>query len=128
MQALLVCFVTGEQKASAIKKLPLPLQFAVQALDVQIFEKQCKPIALAELAKRCHVGPEHLCRLFSKHLGMGPIQYFMKKRLEQAATLLTRSNLTVKEVAAATGFEDPYHFSKAFSKRYGVPPLKYRNP
>ncbi len=126
LEALLSVFVAGAGEAAAARKLPVPLQFAVQALDVQISEKRCKPLPLKELAKRSHVGPEHLCRLFAKHFGTGPIQYFMKKRLEQAATLLRRSNLTVKEVATATGFEDPYHFSKAFTKQYRLSPLKYR--
>jgi AraC family transcriptional regulator of arabinose operon len=40
--------------------------------------------------------------------------------------LLVRSNLTVKEIAAATGFASPYHFSNKFRGVCNVPPREYR--
>ena len=46
-------------------------------------------------------------------------------RLARAAQLLMQQAGTVAEVAYATGFEDPKHFSKLFRQVYGVPPSQY---
>lgn len=47
-------------------------------------------------------------------------------RLERAVQLLTQQAGMVAEVAYATGFQDPKHFSKLFRQVYGVPPSQYR--
>ena len=47
-------------------------------------------------------------------------------RLGRAAQLLVQQAGTVAEVAYASGFQDPKHFSKLFRQVYGVPPSQYR--
>jgi AraC family transcriptional regulator of arabinose operon len=47
-------------------------------------------------------------------------------RLRHAARLLEVTDLTVERVAAASGFPSPFHFSRVFRERYGVPPGAYR--
>ena len=44
-----------------------------------------------------------LQRLFRRHLGMTPTQYFLKARLQRARHLLQFSALSVTEIAIATG-------------------------
>lgn len=47
-------------------------------------------------------------------------------RLLHAARLLEATELPVERVAAASGFGSPFHFSRVFRQRYGVPPGEYR--
>lgn len=86
-----------------------------------------RPMDLDELAMVGHVSKEHLGRLFRRHYGAGIIGSLELVRLDRAATLLARSNLTITEVAASIGFRDPLHFSKRFRNAYGVSPRSYRD-
>lgn len=62
-----------------------------------------------------------------KELANQPARDFIRTiRLKQAATLLSEKNLTVSEVAYATGFSNLSHFSNSFRDFYGVSPTEYK--
>jgi AraC family transcriptional regulator len=92
----------------------------------QQWSLQMRPLTLAELAGAAGVSKEHLARLFQRRYGSGLIHALDLIRLDRAATLLARSNLTVTEIARTCGFADPLHFSKRFASMYGTPPRTFR--
>jgi AraC family transcriptional regulator len=85
-----------------------------------------RALPLRELAAGACVSAGYLSRLFRRHYGTGPVAAFELLRLARAATLLSRSNLSVGAVADACGFANPYHFSRRFHRAYGQPPGRYR--
>jgi len=107
-------------------KLPVGVEKALGAMRRALAQDPPLPITLEELARTAHVTPEHLCRLFRRHLNLGPLECAGLARLERAASLLVRSNLAVREIADATGFVSQYHFSNKFKRIYGVSPRDYR--
>ena len=107
-------------------ELPKPVENAMTFIRRVIFYEQPRPITLAELAGAAHVSPEHLCRLFRNSLNLAPLESVRLARLQFAASLISRSNMTVKEVADAAGFATPYHFSRVFHETYGVAPSRFR--
>jgi len=107
-------------------KLPAAVEKALTAIRRALAQDPPAPITLEELARMSHVTAEHLCRLFRRHLNLGPLECAGLARLERAASLLVRSNLAVREIADATGFVSPYHFSNKFKRVYGVSPRDYR--
>jgi AraC-like DNA-binding protein len=78
--------------------------------------------SLAEIARTVHVSPEHFHRLFRARFHTTPFEYLLGRRLALARTLLTEGKLSVKEVAVACGYDDPYYFSRLFRQRHGYPP------
>ncbi len=106
--------------------LPDAIQKALKAIREALAQDPVPPITLQGLAQAAHVSPEYLCRLFRRHLNLGPLECAGLARLERAASLLVRSNLSIKEIADAVGFVSPYHFSNKFRKVYGVSPRDYR--
>ena len=70
-----------------------------------------------------YLSPFYISRIFKSEIGDTPIHYLINIRLERAKELL-ESGLaeSVQEVAAQVGYDDVYHFSKLFKKRYGFPP------
>jgi transcriptional regulator GlxA family with amidase domain len=72
------------------------------------------------------VTEKHLCRLFTKTLGHAPLKTFTLLKLQGARQLLTRTNLSVTEIAERCGFNSPFYFSRCFSKTFGVPPSALR--
>jgi AraC-like DNA-binding protein len=77
-------------------------------------------------ARACRVGPEYFSRLFREHTGQTPSQFLARLRMHHAARLLQQSDLTVKAVGRAVGFEDPYHFSRVFKQIHGAAPRDFK--
>ena len=68
-----------------------------------------------------------LQRAFTKHFAMSPKQYLIQLRMDHALELLTKRELSIKEISFACGFTDEKYFSRAFKKIYGYPPTQLRN-
>ena len=78
---------------------------------------------LAEIAGTSY---DHFRRCFKAETGLSPKQYWLNLRVQQACNLLINPNRTVKDVAAMTGFDDPYYFSRLFKTKVGLSPKHYR--
>ena len=83
-------------------------------------------ITLKSLADRFSLTREHLCRSFTAAFGVSPIHYLNVCRYERARELLAKTDMSVTEVAAATGYSSIHYFSRAFSGAAGVSPYEYR--
>jgi AraC-like DNA-binding protein len=64
--------------------------------------------------------------VFREVTGYPPLDYLRRLRVEEARRLLADARLSVKEVAARTGFRDTSHFSKVFRRIDGLSPAHYR--
>lgn len=78
------------------------------------------------IAAQSGVSQRQLQRLFRRHLGMTPTQYFLKARLQRARHLLHYSTLSVTEIAVATGFASISHFTRRYTELYGRTPTAER--
>ncbi len=92
---------------------------ALRALD----ERRASNEELADMLNMSRNGFLHL---FRKETGVSPQSYSRRKRLDDACVMLHFSDTPIEEVAAAAGFYDRYHFSKAFKREFGVSPGEYR--
>lgn len=81
-----------------------------------------EPLELEELAQLNTVSVRQLERLFNKYLGRKPSQYYLELRLNRARELLLRSESQVRDIALACGFASPAHFSKCYSRQFGLSP------
>jgi AraC family transcriptional regulator len=107
------------------------VQRAVDWLTATLRKQPDAPVSLANLAEAAKVNPSHLTRLFRRSdrggVGASPMRVVQLMRLEQAMTLLERSNLTIQEIAHRTGFASQFHFSRVFRATYGQPPTALRD-
>ncbi len=78
------------------------------------------------LAAQLDVDRSTLFRHFRAAYGISPKQYIERRRFRKACALLRETSLSVNEVAATCGFLDACYFSRAFQKRFGVPPSRWR--
>jgi transcriptional regulator GlxA family with amidase domain len=85
-------------------------------------QHRARPLAVSELARAVNMSPSYLRRLFRAHVGMSPFDYCRLLRLEHAHMLLQTSFMSVKEVMAASGWNDPSHFCREFKRRFGTSP------
>lgn len=81
---------------------------------------------LDTLAASANVSKYHFIKKFKDWSGQSPIQYFIHMKVQRACYLLDSSPMSVKEVAAALGYDDVYYFSRLFKKVLGIAPSDYR--
>jgi AraC-like DNA-binding protein len=84
-------------------------------------------ITLKELAEKAGMSIPHLSAEFKRYCGESPINYLIGIRLQQARYLLLDRQLQITEIASRVGYDDIYHFSKLFKKRFGMSPRAMRN-
>jgi transcriptional regulator GlxA family with amidase domain len=68
----------------------------------------------------------HLQRLFKEATGVALGQALAEKRLQKAASLLATTNLRIKEIAYAVGYEHTSSFTRAFERRFAQAPRHFR--
>ncbi len=85
-----------------------------------------KPITVADMAKTLYLSQSTIERRFKEHLGLTPLAYINKRKLQAAAALL-RSGSSVSEAALSLGFSATSHFIALFEKHYGTTPHRYKS-
>lgn len=94
---------------------------------VELLRDRCRDeLSVAEIAAAAGVHPVHLARTFRRHLRCTPGQFMRFYQLEHAASMLLRTARPLAEVALCSGFADQSHFSRVFTRHFGLPPGKYR--
>lgn len=97
----------------------------LRVLDA-IADDLAAPHSLTTLAQVVALSPSRLAHLFAAGVGDSVMGTVRRLRLRRAAWLLESTGLSVGEVAAEVGFGSPFHFSRQFRARYGLPPRAYR--
>jgi transcriptional regulator GlxA family with amidase domain len=82
--------------------------------------------SVRELAKLAGASRASFARLFQRATGMSPQRWLTAQRLERAAQLLHNSDATLAEIAVQVGYVSEFAFSRAFKRRHGVAPARYR--
>lgn len=83
-------------------------------------------LTLDQVAQAANVSRNTCLACFRRVLGLSPMEYLLNHRLEQACHLLLTTHWPVSQVAEACGFGDASYFGKAFRKKTGLSPAKYR--
>lgn len=82
--------------------------------------------SLDELAKHTHYSKEYLIRLFKRATGMTPYHYRQLIRLRLSCRSLEETELTIGEIATASGYSGISSYSSQFKKHFGISPVEYR--
>lgn len=86
-------------------------------------------ISPRDVVAQSNYSKNHLERIFKEHTGMNIRTYMTYLRLERAKNLLLTTSLSLKEIAAHTGFKEYRSLYNLFIKTYGASPGEYRmNP
>lgn len=92
---------------------------------LQVMESQPAQ-SVHELAREVSLSPAHLERLFKRETGTHLRDALAEKRLQRAQHLLVHSNMEIKEIACAVGYRHHSSFVRAFRRRAGESPKRYR--
>lgn len=102
----------------------LPHQAVREAMRIAEQELDSS-LSLRDIAERVGMHPSHLSRLFHQETGRTFSDYRLKLRMEQAKRMIAGGG-KVHEASAATGFKNVAHFSRAFTRYWGKPPVAFK--
>ncbi|WP_256972704.1 AraC family transcriptional regulator [Saccharibacillus sp. O23] len=103
-----------------------PAESIAERTERYLRSHYAEPLTAASLSEALHFHYNYLTRCMKRINGLTPMEYLEEYRLEQARLLLLRTETPVAAVAERVGFETAPYFSRRFSARFGVPPLRFR--
>jgi AraC-like DNA-binding protein len=81
---------------------------------------------VAELARAARVSASHAVRTLKTSTGLGVVGHLRQRRVALARHLLETTSFSIKEVAAAAGYNNASHFCRQFKHVCGCTPFAYR--
>lgn len=81
---------------------------------------------IQEAAVAMNLSAAHLTRLFQRFGRVSPGAHARHVRLQQAADRLAGSHERITDIAERCGYADAFHFSRAFSRAFGMSPRAFR--
>lgn len=85
-----------------------------------------RPWRAAEMAALANLSDSRFAHLFRDKIGVAPLQYLERLRIDRAKALLLSTNKPVKQIAAEVGYPDPLHFSGRFRRLASLSPRDFR--
>lgn len=92
-----------------------------------LHEKPAYPWTLADLSHSIAASRTVLAERFTKLVGVPPMQYLKRWRLQLAAEMLSGGTAKVSSIATRVGYESEAAFSRAFKKETGLSPATWRS-
>ncbi|HWB24801.1 MAG TPA: two-component regulator propeller domain-containing protein [Chitinophagaceae bacterium] len=115
-----------EAKSTSINVASPDEKFIQQAL--QIIEKNIAnpEFSVEELSKQLFMSRVSAYKRIFALTGKTPIEFIRAVRLERAAQLLAKTDMTVAEIAYQVGFNNPKYFTRYFKAVYNMVPSAYQ--
>ena len=100
-------------------------KYVVEQIIEYFEDHYAEKISLDQIADNMYLSTAYVSKIFKSETGNTPIRHLIDIRLERAKELLEKGwEGSIQEIAMQVGYDDAYHFSKLFKKRYGVSPSK----
>ncbi|WP_372663428.1 helix-turn-helix domain-containing protein [Cohnella sp.] len=123
LQSFLTLFGKNEKKPAATRHGP---NLILSQAKLYILDNLAQPLSLGSIANYLNVSERHLSRLFGEGIHESFTTFIRNERIRKATDLLAHSELTIKEIAEASGFASVHYFTRLFTKEKQLPPGKYR--
>ena len=120
--AMIEDFVHRVQGARSRKEMSRTVRECCEYLQMHL----TKPFDLQEMARSVGYTEYYLTKKFRRETGRKVTEYLREARLEHARHLLEVSHESIQDLSDRLQFSSRNHFSKAFSKQYGISPSAYR--
>lgn len=86
-----------------------------------------KRLVLKEISDYVGFSSSHFSAMFQRKTGYSPLNYLSQLKIQEACHHLDFTDMKVNQISMLIGFEDPFYFSRIFTKTMGVSPSEYRS-
>jgi len=83
-------------------------------------------LSLDDIAEKVGFSKYHLSRIFKQATGYTIFDYITMLRMNDAKTLLSQKNMSVKDIGTLLGYSDPNYFTCVFKKEFDISPTEFR--
>ena len=98
----------------------------VELMLKYISENYQKILTLEDMAEKVGLSVSRFVNIFKKDLGISPVKYLNRYRIDRASELLIHSNKSIEQITELCAFSSVHYFSRKFRKQTGTPPAEYR--
>ena len=102
------------------------LDALIEEITLWIDNNITLPLSIEDVAVRSGYSRWHLQRVFQRIKGKPLATYIRDKKLDLAAQALIKGQESVVDIGFRYGFDSQQSFTRCFSKKYAIPPQKYR--
>jgi AraC-like DNA-binding protein len=122
-QYFLLSLVFTEKYAPA----HLKLEKDSVAISIEYMQEHLyAPLTLEAMASSVNLSVSRYSNIFRKKTGYSPVVYFNHLKIQRACQYLQFTSLRINEIGTKLGIDDPYYFSRLFTKVMGISPAEYR--
>ncbi|MBP3197734.1 MAG: helix-turn-helix domain-containing protein [Butyrivibrio sp.] len=115
-------FTSRVAEAKIPKGMPEDIYLAIQFIANHVNQN----ISVEEIAKHLNMDRSTLSKKFKRELGFNISSYIMRRKLEEAKSLLTYTDKTISEISEYLCFSTQSYFQNVFKAKYGMTPKEYR--
>lgn len=117
---------SGGQAQYVPRSIPEPLGDVFAATRAWALAHLHGDLSLTALARQANVSPRTFSRRFTADTGITPMQWVLRARIDHARELLERTDLTVTQIADASGLRSDTNLRRHFGSIVGTSPTAYR--
>ena len=101
---------------------------SVEALKMKEFldENIHRLVSATELSRVIFRSSDYCLKLFKREFGVTPYAYQINRKMELAKYFLSKTEMSVEEIAESLGYCDVHYFSNLFINKCGIRPSAYR--
>jgi AraC-like DNA-binding protein len=85
-----------------------------------------EPLSLRDVARELGMTPGHLTTVVRRRTGRTVQEWIIERRMAEARSLLSDTELSVGEISRRVGMSDPGYFSRQFRRTHGTSPREWR--
>lgn len=83
-------------------------------------------ISVEDIASTCGLNRSYFGKIFKNAVGKSPQEFLLNYRMIKACELLKLTQLSIRDISSAVGYDNQLHFSRAFKNIYGISPRDWR--
>lgn len=122
-------FLSYEHLVDNLVDLQRPSQYGHRKLNdaMQILESEfISDLSVNDVAKRVGLSVSYFEHLFKEHITVSFTAWKRRRRIREALKLLAHTDMKVREIAKAVGYEEAAYFHRIFKEQVGMSPREYR--
>lgn len=124
---LLELFSVFSRQVTELKAGNIAADSAIKHVVALMHAKYSLKYTVSDFSDMCNLSLYRFIHKFKSLIGMTPVQYITKIRIDEAKYLLINSPLNITEISTIVGYDNPLYFSRVFHKVTGNTPSYFRN-